>query len=58
MPTSQQEADIALARWQALRDLPPESRIDVLMAEFFQPPPESDFLYEMTLRDVAFEMAA
>lgn len=54
--TPQMSADAALQQWQALRSLPPDERIEVLMAEFFAPPPESDLLYEITLRNVATEM--
>jgi hypothetical protein len=56
--TSQQSANLALAQWQSLRDLPPEERIEALMAEFFLPPPENDILFEITLRNVAMEMAS
>lgn len=57
MTTRQQEADIALRIWQQHRALPPDERIEVLMAEFFRPPPPSDLEYEIVLRDVAAEMA-
>lgn len=57
MVTPQQHADAALARWQSLRSLPPDERIEVLMAEFFQPPPVSDLEYEITLRNITMEMA-
>lgn len=58
-PTSQQTADEALARWQALRSdgLTPDQRLEALMRDFFAPPSPSDLLYELTLRDVAAEMA-
>jgi hypothetical protein len=54
--TSQQTADLALAQWQALRGLPPDERIEALMASFFLPPSETDMEYEITLRNVATEM--
>lgn len=55
--TPQMQADLALQQWQSLRALPPDERIEVLMAQFFLPTPASDFEYEITLRDVAAEMA-
>lgn len=55
--TNQQTADALLQQWQSLRDLPPESRIEALMADYFLPPPETDILYEITLRNIAREMA-
>lgn len=54
--TPQQQADAALQLWQSLRSLPPEERIEVLMADFFRPPVESDLEYSITLRNVAMEM--
>jgi hypothetical protein len=54
--TSQMNADIALQQWQSLRALPPDERIEVLMAEFFSPPIASDLEYEITLRNIAMEM--
>ena len=57
MTSSQQFADQALAQWQELRALPPEVRIERLMAEFFLPPISLDVKYEDTLRHVAQEMA-
>lgn len=55
--TSQQSADLMLQQWQALRALPPEERIEKLFTDFFAPPPPSDLLYEITLRDVTEAMA-
>jgi hypothetical protein len=59
MPSSQQTANEALIHWQALRaeGLTPAERLEVLMRDFFSPPSPSDLQYEITLRDVAFEMA-
>jgi hypothetical protein len=54
--TSQQKADLALRQWQSLRELPPEDRIAELMASYFLPPPDSDFEYELALRNVSREM--
>lgn len=53
-------ANEALARWQSLRTegLSPADRLEVLMRDFFEPPNPSDILYELTLRDIAAEMAA
>jgi hypothetical protein len=56
--TPQQQADITLARWQALRWVAPEERIEILMRDFFAPVPPCDVEYEATLRNVAMEMAA
>lgn len=56
--TSQQHADQLLEVWQQYRGLPPDERIEALMAQFFLPAPETDALYEITLRNVAMEMAA
>lgn len=60
MPTSQQTANEALIYWQGLRNqgLSPVERLEVLMRDFFSPPAPEDIEYELTLRDVAFEMAA
>jgi hypothetical protein len=55
--TPQQQADLALQKWQSLRALPPDERIEALMASFFLPPPVSDFEYEIALRDVTAVMA-
>jgi hypothetical protein len=55
--TSQQSADRDLSIWQANRRLPPEARIQALLREFFAPPRETDE-YEITLRNIALEMAA
>ncbi len=57
MVTPQESADLALRQWQSLRSLPPEDRIDALMANFFAPPPASDFEYEITLRNISEIMA-
>jgi hypothetical protein len=54
---SQQEADFALAQWQALRALPPEERIDRLMTEFFQPPIDLDVRYQDQINAVMLEMS-
>jgi len=45
-----------LARWQELRELPDEMRIEALMASFFLPPPQSDFEFELALRAVSEQM--
>jgi hypothetical protein len=55
--TSQQTADALLQIWQQHRALPPEQRIEALMASFFLPPSETDLEFEVTLRNVATEMA-
>ena len=55
--TSQQSADLALAQWQSLRALPPDARIEALMASYFLPPSETDMEYELTMRRVQQEMA-
>lgn len=55
--TTQQHADAALGRWQELRGLPPEDRIEILMQDFFLPPIELDVKYENTLRRLSEEMA-
>ncbi len=57
MVIPQQSADIALRQWQSLRSLPPEDRIEALMADFFAPPPPSEFEYELTLRNISEVMA-
>ena len=57
MVTPQQSADLALQQWQSLRALPPEDRIEALMADFFAPPPPSDCEYEITLRNIMEIMA-
>lgn len=54
--TTQMQADAALQAWQALRALPPEERIDRLMAEFFLIPFDLDVHYQDTLNAVAMEM--
>lgn len=60
MPTSQQSANDALARWQELRasGLTPDQRLQVLMDDFFAVPAPSIAEYEITLRNVAAEMEA
>lgn len=50
-------ANIALLRWQELRALPPEDRIEALMASFFIPPSETDLEFKLTLRRVSEAMA-
>lgn len=55
--TNQQQADAALQQWQALRSLPPDERIEVLMAEFFAPLQPCDVEYEANMRRVYEEMA-
>lgn len=55
---SQQQADILLRIWQENRALPPEDRIEALIADFFSPLPPCETEYEITLRDVAMEMAS
>lgn len=54
--TPQMQANTALQQWQSLRALPPDERIEILMAEFFSPPLATDLEYEITLRNVAMEM--
>lgn len=56
--SSQQEADCLLGIWQRSRELPPEQRLEKLFLDFFSPPLASDMEYEITLRNVAMEMAA
>ena len=56
MVTPQQHADAALARWQELRGLPPEDRIEILMQDFFRPPIALDVRYEDTLRALSDAM--
>jgi hypothetical protein len=55
--TNQQTADALLQIWQQHRALPPEDRIEALMASFFIPPSETDLEFEITLRNVAEAMA-
>jgi len=55
--TPQQRASLDLARWQAMRDLPPEERIDRLMSDFFKAPLELDVRYSDVLAAVSAEMA-
>ena len=54
---SQQHADLALARWQQMRDLAPDERIEALMADFFQPPIELDVRYQDQLDAIAEAMS-
>jgi len=54
--TSQDHATAALQAWQSLRELPPEDRMSILMADFFLS--EENRQYEATLRNVQREMAA
>lgn len=56
MVTPQMHADLALAQWQALRGLPPQERIEHLMADFFLPPSETDLEYDLTMRRVTAAM--
>jgi len=55
--TPQQRANLDLARWQAMRELPPEERIDRLMSDFFQAPLDLDVRYSDVLAAVGAEMA-
>lgn len=52
---SQQEADEALRIWQSYRSLPPDERIEVLVATFWMPPVTLNE-YEITLSRVSEEM--
>jgi len=45
-----------VARWQELRELPPEIRIERLMEDFFQPPIDLDLKFEDALRAVSEQM--
>lgn len=56
--TPQMSADIALQQWQALRSLPPDERIEILMADFFAPLQPCDVEYEANMRRVYEEMAS
>lgn len=56
--TPQMHADEALQAWQAMRGLPPNIRIERLMADFFLVPIESDVRYQDQLNVVALEMAS
>jgi hypothetical protein len=58
MTSSQQTADHLLSIWQASRELPPEERMEILMADFFSPLLPCEAKYEATLHNVALEMAA
>ncbi len=53
---NQLDASTALHEWQRLRDLPPEERIERLMAEFFLPPIDLDVRYQDQLNAVTAEM--
>jgi hypothetical protein len=55
--TNQQHADLALAQWQLLRDLPPVERIDALMALFFLPIPPCDVEFDAIIRNISEVMA-
>lgn len=55
--TSQDEANEALRIWQSYRALPPDERIEVLVAHFWLPPAETPDEYEITLSRVSEEMA-
>jgi hypothetical protein len=55
---SQLDASVALAEWQRLRHLDPETRIERLVKDFFLPPIDQDIKYQDVLRAVAKEMAA
>jgi len=59
MITSQQSADVALARWQALRaaGMTPEERLASLVSDFFQVPLDLDVRYQDQTNAVAKEMA-
>lgn len=54
--TNQQHANHLLQAWQTLRALPPEERLDRLMAEFFLIPLDLDIRYQDQLQAVAMEM--
>lgn len=47
--TSQQQADIALQRWQAHPGLTPEERIEMAFYDFLLPPPISMAEFERQL---------
>ena len=55
--TDQQQADLLLAQWQALRMLEPEERIERLMADFFSPLSPCATEYEATLNSIRDIMA-
>lgn len=57
MITSQQAADELLQRWQSMRAMPPDERIEALMADFFMPPIATDLEYQVTLNCVSEAMA-
>jgi len=50
--TAQQEADLALSRWQSLRHLPPDERMSILFRDYWSAPVISFDEYEATLRQV------
>lgn len=54
--TPQMQADAALQVWQEYRALPPDDRIEILVATFWLPPIESLNEYEITLSRVHEEM--
>lgn len=56
--TRQQQADLDLARWQALRaiDMTPEQRIEALFVDFFRAPPPCDVEYAIIERQVGEAM--
>lgn len=54
---SQQEADYLLGIWQSCRSLPPDERIDALLALFFLPIPPCDVEFDAIMCRVSEEMA-
>jgi hypothetical protein len=52
--TRQDHATAALLAWQSLRALPPDQRIEALMADYFLS--EEDSAYENVMRRVTEEM--
>lgn len=55
---SQQEADYLLGIWQSCRALPPDERIDALLALFFLPIPPCDVEFDAIMRRVSEEIAS
>lgn len=55
--TNQQYANLVLAQWQSLRDLPPDERIDALLALCFLPIPPCDVEFDAIMRDVSEVMS-
>jgi len=55
--TPQDRANLELARWQAMRELSPEERIDRLISDFFKAPVDLDVRYSDVLAAVRAEMA-